>query len=218
MAGSLVITNGDSAGQLLRRSGLLDRDDILLLWRDNLHDGPVPAGLSLEALSQERARFLASAMRLDEQEVRHAFADRDALVRRHRDFPRVVVWLEHDLYDQLQLLQILDVFARDGRRDGSLRLVQASDYLGTQTVETIRRFAGLEQPVAAAQLELAARAWRAFCAATPEGVAALLAEDLRALRFLRAAVGRLLEEFPDLRSGLPRTERATLRALDEGTR
>ena len=32
-------------------------------------------------------------------------------MRAHADFDRIELWFEHDLYDQLQLLQILAFFA-----------------------------------------------------------------------------------------------------------
>jgi len=52
----LHLTNGDSAAGFLRDSGVADR---AVAWRDVLREGPVPPGLTLEAMSQVRARFLA---------------------------------------------------------------------------------------------------------------------------------------------------------------
>ena len=37
----------------------------------------------------------------------HTLEKRDAVLRRAREFGEVVLWFEHDLYDQLQILQIL---------------------------------------------------------------------------------------------------------------
>ncbi len=44
MESILNITNGDSAVELMRKAGISGE---YLPWRDVLHDGPVPAGLSL---------------------------------------------------------------------------------------------------------------------------------------------------------------------------
>ena len=68
------------------------------------------------------------------------FAERDGLIGAHRDFEQVELWFEHDLYDQLQLVQVLAFFAGEEPRDG-LILVQADDFLGSQTAETILGFA-----------------------------------------------------------------------------
>src|ERR1700736_3884694 len=51
----LHITNGQSVS--LDRAGVPGR---IIFWVDPLHDGPVPAGLSLEQLSRVRERFLGN--------------------------------------------------------------------------------------------------------------------------------------------------------------
>lgn len=40
----------------------------------------------------------------------------------------MILWFERDLYDQLQLLQLLDWFSSQRRRTDSLLLVQAPDF------------------------------------------------------------------------------------------
>jgi hypothetical protein len=52
----LNITNGDSAVMVMQQAGI---PGVFLPWRDVLHDGPVPAGLSLEKLSEVRAQFIS---------------------------------------------------------------------------------------------------------------------------------------------------------------
>ncbi|HET9273639.1 MAG TPA: hypothetical protein VFO09_05170, partial [Methyloceanibacter sp.] len=54
----LVITNGDAAGELLRRT--LQGAEILP-WRDVLYEGPVPLTETLEDLTAIRAEYLAGA-------------------------------------------------------------------------------------------------------------------------------------------------------------
>jgi hypothetical protein len=49
----LHITNGDATR--LAEAGV---DGEIIVWRDFLHDGPVPAGLDLEAMSLVRAEFI----------------------------------------------------------------------------------------------------------------------------------------------------------------
>ena len=131
-------------------------------------------------------------------------------------FDRVVLWFEHDLYDQLQLLQVLDWFAANPRAPGTLILVQTEDYIGRQEPEAIADLAATAQPVTQAQLDLARRAWMALRQPTPEAWAALLVEDTAALPFLRSAVTRKLEELPGV-DGLSRTERQMLATIEAGS-
>jgi hypothetical protein len=214
MAQRLIITNGDSTVAVMQSAGL---DAALLPWRDALHDGPVPSGLLLEALSLIRAQFLATEFRLPLSEVNRGFADRDATVRSHGRYDRVELWFEHDLYDQLQLIQLLDFFASEKRSDG-LFYVQADDYLGAQQPEAMRTLEGAAQPVTERHFEAAGRAWSAFTAATPEGLAAQASAHALALPYLTAALQRLIQELPAIGSGLGLTQERALLALTEQPR
>src|ERR1700683_3681998 len=99
---ALHITNGDAALYLLGKAGILGTH---LAWRDALNDGPVPFGFSLEKTSETRAHYLALHGYGSPIKLIHEFERRDAQVRRAAEFEEVVLWFEHDLYDQLQLLQ-----------------------------------------------------------------------------------------------------------------
>jgi hypothetical protein len=206
----LIITNGDAAGELLRHT--ISGAEVLP-WRDVLHEGPVPLTATLAELTEIRSAYLARRGWGDRAEIAANLRARDRGLARADSFDRVVLWFEHDLYDQLQLLQIFDWFSRKEPRE--LLLVQASEFLGRQSEEEIEALRAEEQPVTAEQLTLAADAWAAFRAPTPEPWYALLSRDLSPFPFLEQAVRRMLEELPG-RDGLSRTERQILGAVAGG--
>ncbi len=206
----LVITNGDAAGELLRRT--LPGAEVLP-WRDVLHEGPVPLTATQEDLTAARVEYLAGAGGGEIGAIEFELTSRDRGLAMSSKFDRVVLWFEHDLYDQLQLLQVLDWFAANPRADGALFLVQAEDYLGRQEPEAIAGLAAMAKPVSQAQLDLAKHAWAAFRQPTPEAWAKLLDEDTSALPYLRPAVIRMLEELPGT-DGLSRTERQMLAIVE----
>ena len=98
--GILNITNGDCAVEIMSSASLPGR---YLPWRDILHEGPVPAGLTLEALSDVRAAAIAGRGWGDGEAIRTSFAERDAILRNAGHYQKIRLWFEHDLYDQLQL-------------------------------------------------------------------------------------------------------------------
>jgi hypothetical protein len=208
----LIITNGDSAADLLLQAG---REATVLPWRDVLHEGPIVPG-PLAASTPARIAYLAERFRVDPADVAADFAERDGLIGAHRDFERVELWFEHDLYDQLQLVQILAFFAGEEPRDG-LILVQADDFLGSQTAETILRFADRARPVSSADLDLAASVWADLAQPTPAPVAAWLNRPEGSLPFLRPALLRFLGELPAPGSGVGRTEQTLLASIADGT-
>ena len=189
---TLHVTNGDIVVEKLARIGIDS-----LAWRDALHEGPVvPDGRA------RRAEFLG----VDERE----FAERDRILDSHQgDY---VLWFEADLYDQLQIVEILARLR--GLDPARIRLRQIGEHVG------IPHFGGLgelepeqlrelpEVALTADSLELAARAWDALTAPEPTGL--LEVGSTPELRFMGEAFKRLAQEYPWRRDGLSLSERRLL--------
>ena len=193
----LHVTNGDVV------AGLIDAEPVLA-WRDVLHEGPVPGSLSPAGLRVVRARFLAECSWLDYEQALADMRDRDEALR---DAGELVLWFERDLYDQLQLLQVLD---RLGRRPAAL--VDLGEPADSPDLDAEPR------PVSSAQAKLGRAAWAAFRSSDPTAVEAVIAADPAGLPFLGAALIRHLEQFPAVDDGLSRTERTILEAVAAGSR
>ncbi|MGB1110189.1 MAG: hypothetical protein ACPG4N_07525 [Gammaproteobacteria bacterium] len=219
---ALHITNGDSAAEIIQRTGI---PGSVLPWRDILHDGPVPAGLETAALAEVRADFLSAFAGMDRASVLEGIRSRDEICQSWADFDAVVIWLEHDLYDQLQLIQMLDSFGREPLPTDFLSMICIDRFpgvepfygLGQLTVEQMATLWPERNPVSAEQIALATKAWAAFRSPTPEALFKLTQGDTGALPFLSDALIRHLEEFPDARTGLSRHERQILRMVQTGT-
>ncbi|HJQ29698.1 MAG TPA: DUF1835 domain-containing protein [Rubrobacter sp.] len=209
----LFVTNGDSAADRIRRLGLA-RD--VLPWRDVLHEGPVRPGLSTGELREVRARFIAERGWGVFDEVLDGFARRDSMLEGFREHEEIVLWFEHDLYDQLQLIQLLDRF--EGRDLGTtgLTLVCVDEYLGTLAPDRLRILFEERHEVSGGELDLGHRAWLAFTSPDPEQISSLLQRDTIALPFLEGAMLRHMEQFPLVRTGLSRSETQLLEAILEG--
>ena len=110
LAAAVHVTNGDIAVVLLGRAGLAAD---ALSWADVLHEGPVPGGLADDELRRVRAGFIAAADGVDAGEVRRRFEERDHILAAGRA-GEYVLWFEADLYDQLQIAQILAALGRLG--------------------------------------------------------------------------------------------------------
>jgi hypothetical protein len=204
----LHLTNGRAIIPMMREAGISGR---IVPWDDVLHEGPVPAGLNVAALRQVRAEFIASTDGSFE-EVARSFLDRDAALEDLAGIDEIVLWFEHDLYDQLQLVQILDRLGGDLL---PLSAVPGDDYLGTQS---IGRFAGLfaaRQPMTSAHYVAARDAWDAFRSPDPRAIHYVLPR-LSVFRHLAPALGRHLQQFPSVANGLSRTEQQALEAIAAG--
>lgn len=213
MTQRLNITNGDSAVGTLSEAGIAGK---IIAWRDVLHEGPVDSSLSLNALSKRRARFISERGWGDFAHVSGDFAERDRVIQHLDSFDEVVLWFEDDLYDQLQLIQLVDFFSRGSPRRKKLALIQVDGYIPPLSSAKLKELDAARAPVTPDQYALAQKAWKAFGSDDPSGIARLLGENLSALPYLAFALWRHLEEFPSFANGLSRSEREALTAVEEG--
>lgn len=227
MENILNITNGDSAVNIMKEAGLPGE---FLPWRDVLHDGPVPAGLSLEKLSEIRAQFIIDRGWAEPEAVRKDFKERDKQLQSYAQYTKVILWFEHDLYDQLQILQILDWFSETilyanqdayravpgNKTTPQLTIICTEQYLGMTTPQQMLSLLQYEQALTRDHLKLARRAWQAFRSPTPQAWAGLIQDDTSLLPFLHGAIIRQLEEYPNPTNGLSRTATQALRIVSEG--
>jgi len=215
------ITNGDSAADIIQACGV---GGDVLPWRDVMHHGPFPTGLDLDKLSEVRATYFAGEGD-DESEIRREFRARNDHLRSAPTYDRVVLWFEHDLLDQLQILQLLDWFSETDLGQTSLELICIDRFdgidpfrgIGQLNTEQMASLFSRRQTVTAAEMDLAKEGWAAFRSSDPQDLEAFLKGDLTPLPFLHPALCRHLEEYPSHQTGLTRTENQILTLISDGT-
>nr|WP_319485137.1 DUF1835 domain-containing protein [uncultured Cohaesibacter sp.] len=206
----LIITNGDQAADLLKQAGI---GDVVLPWRDVLHEGPVPDADDM-LFAKIRAGTLADGHVMTSAQVQKDMTARLELMRNHQQFDRIALWFEHDLYDQLQILQVLDMLSRFNRIN-NVTIVQSPAYLGMQPVDKLARIAELSLPVLDRMFAFASRTWQAYVSGSPEAINDIRKDPIPGFPFMGQALLRLLQELPGP-DGLSRTERQILYRLNRG--
>lgn len=209
----LNITNGDSAVEVMKKANI---EGEFLPWRDVLHDGPVPANLTLEALSEVRAKFIIDRNWGTPENIKRSFVERDNTLKSFESYEKVVLWFEHDLYDQLQIIQILDWFNHNRPNTAHLSIICVDQYLGLMSPDEMATLTKYEEPVTEKHYKISSQAWQAFRSDTPEQWAELIKMDTTALPFLEGAIVRLLEEYPSCINGLSRTAQQALTIISQG--
>jgi len=215
------VTNGDALSAVIAAAGIPGSRS---LWCDILHEGPVPASLSHEQLCATRARYGADVGYAAYEDLSTAFREWQGAVDRP-SYDELVLWYEHDLFDQLNLVQLLDRLASQST-GARVSMVTTDRFPGHPkfrgmaelTPEEILTLFGQRQPLSPAQFALAREAWNAFRQPTPAPLQELVAGDTSALPYLKAALVRHLEEFPSTRNGLSLTEERILAAVEPGPR
>lgn len=200
-------------------------DNDFLEWGDPVCQGPVPANLSRSDYLDLRARFISDNWQLDSfDDTRQRLVKEDDVLRTVGTYEKIVLWFEHDLYDQSILI---DLLCRLHKRYGVLETLHVLSINSHPEVERFIGFGqlsqdqlialiGQEKPVTADMFTLAREAWAAFRAPTPEHLVAIINSDTSALPFLKDALIRHLQDLPWGKDGLLLTERLTLQAINDG--
>lgn len=210
---TLHITNGDCAISLLREAGI---QGDFLPWRDILHMGPVPANYSLSALSDIRAAFISSLGWGELEQIKADFVERDYKLNQAREYAQIVFWFEHDLYDQLQILQLFDWLADNPKVASKSFLINPNKHITHHCVSEITSLYDSRKPVETMQLQLAQKAWQAYRLPNLDSWQQLTNQDTSAFPYLHDSIIRSLDELPASSSGCTQTETLILTLVASG--
>ncbi len=194
-----------------------------LEYSDPLCHGPI---IDDPYWAEQRARFVAhtygpGAGRSEQQitdGLTRAEADLQAAASRYE---RVVLWFEHDGYDQIILSRCLAQFAETP--PAMLEMVTLEHYpgamrfigLGQLPPEALRLLWNERRPVSEAQIEDGRLAWSLLRSDDPTPLAAAATGGLTALPYLARALRRHCQELPWTTDGLGLTQRLILERLAE---
>ena len=218
----LHVLNGDSTRLSLERSGV---PGTLLVWADVLHEGPAPGeDAGAEAFREARARHHDEPGFVGYGEALETLGERPGAHGNFRAYDELVMWFEHDLFDQLLLIQHLAWHATAEPGPPRLSLICIGEYpgfddfmgLGQLAPDQLASLLETRAPITRRELDLGRAAWTAFTSPDPTRLERFLAGDTATLPFLGPALRRWLEELPGVTDGLSRTERRILRLLEHG--
>jgi hypothetical protein len=203
----------------LREAGLAGE---MLSYADPVAQGPVPLTGTPEEFRLLRAGFIADAYGVPVEEVLEQQRREEVVLARAAEHDEVVLWFEHDLFDQAILIRLLDHFAEYPHPRLSLvtldRHPEVPRFIGLGNLDA-RQLAELflrRIPVTTRMLDLGRRAWAAWRAPAPLALERLVDDCGAVLPYLQAAIRRHLAELPAVGDGLGETERLALEELAAG--
>lgn len=217
----LHIVNGDSVGEKLKQ-GVVHGD--ILVWREIYTVGPLFAEPAAPDNRKARARELERAMGIPTDTYTAGCEAQEQALASFRDYDEIVLWFEHDVYDQTMLCYLLQWFHRRTEKLPRLSLLCIGEFpgvklfrgLGQLSVEQMKTLSGTWRDITHEELALGAAVWDAFAASEPTRLAQLLEQDTSALPFVQEAIEAHLSRFPAEADGLGSVERATLTYVRKG--
>jgi hypothetical protein len=220
MSRLLHVANGTSVTNTLAETGI---PGLRSIWADPLHEGPVPGGLTDDELVAVRMRYLLGDQ-LPQSDHWNDLRRWRKSIDSHASYDELILWFEHDLFDQLNLIQLLSYVRGRLPAEKAVTLICIHSFpghpefhgLGELTAPELASLFGARRPVTDAEYLLAGRAWQAFREPTPEALDQLRQSDTSAMPYLARSLQRFLENYPAVRDGLSRSERRLLELAAEG--
>ena len=193
---------------------------------DPVCQGPLDPKLPTAELRRQRADYIAATYRHvgDAATVLEKLETESLGLAQLDRFSRIILWFEHDLYDQAILVALLARLNSQPALYGRLSIISIDAFpgvarftgLGQLSADQLASLWGTEQPVSQAQFDTAAMIWQAFVTGDPLRLQESLRETDGALPFVRTAMTRHLQELPWRGLGLGVTEQLALKAMAEG--
>ncbi|MBT6202777.1 MAG: DUF1835 domain-containing protein [Alphaproteobacteria bacterium] len=165
------------------RCGSDIRDDLkaagiegdFLEFADPVCRGLVPATQDATIFRDARLAYIVDVLGDPTEETNRKLDAAEAGLTRLSDYQRVVLWFEHDIYDQSVLIRLLATLADCPEHHDRIWLISTDRFpgidrfigLGQLTPEQLGTLWGNEQRVNESQYDLARRAWSTFRATKP---------------------------------------------------
>lgn len=214
----LHIVNGDSVAEKLKQ-GVVHGD--ILVWREIYSEGPVFLNPAEPSNRLIRAENLEKTLGIRCEEFIAGCASQEQRLARFKEHDEVVLWFEHDLFDQTMLSFLLNWFSKQSLDGIRLNLVCIGTFpgidsflgLGQLSVQQLETLVGTWRLIGQEELEIGKKAWEAYTSPDPHKIVEFLQEDTFALPFVQEAFEFHLSRFPSLYNGLGKVEQTTLALL-----
>lgn len=218
----LHIVNGDSVGDKLKQ-GNIPGD--ILVWRELYSFGPVFTRMDEPDHRRTRAPYLEHTLGIPEKEYIETCEIQEGKLRDFRKYDEIVLWFEHDLFDQAMLAYLLHWFKEQSLGNTKLSLLCIGAYpgielfrgLGQLSTEQLGTLSGTWHEIGEEELMLGSRLWEAYTSDQPEKHQHMLEIGSSALPFARDAFAAHLARLPSINNGLGIIEQTTLEAVAGGT-
>ena len=219
----LHIVNGESTAETLKYTKIKGE---IFSFKDTLINGPAPPTQNPHEWRAVRVQHLTDTYGLKRSECEKEFLSQEAALTSAVKQDEVVLWFEHDLFCQLNLLYLLDWFNETDLKKTRLSLINIGKFpgrkdfrgLGELNPDELASLFPKREKLTKAKLNLGSKAWQAFRSPNPTAIELLLHSDTSELPFLEEAFCAHLRRFPSTTNGLGQIEQTGLQLIADGCR
>jgi hypothetical protein len=218
----LHILNGDATAAIFEQANLPGNG--ILVWREILSEGPIVDHALPADFWQARQHYMTHTYQEEAVTYVIKVTAEVKLLETYRQHKEVVLWFEHDLVCQVNLLYILHWFAQHDLGPTQLSLVSINVHpekpdfkgFGELTPAQLAALFPARQVLSTSKIALGQRGWEAYADSTPEALMHFLqTADFSWLPLLQTALQAHLTRFPSVQNGLNAVEQILLELAAE---
>lgn len=218
----LHVLNGDATATQFKRTRIAGD---YIVWRELLSEGPVIYDETYEKFWKTRIEFLGKTYGDSDSKCKLKVLDEFRKLDNFADYDEVILWFEHDLACQINLMFLLNWFSTKELGNTKLSLICLNQYpgignfrgLGQLSPGQLSKLLPKRQTIRDHDLQFAALIWKAYCSSDPRQLERLVnSEDFSRFPYLKNVLVAHLQRFPWTDNGLNKIERELLAIVTNG--
>ncbi|PFP22939.1 hypothetical protein COJ96_24890 [Bacillus sp. AFS073361] len=211
------IVNGDVVGNKI---GNLPGD--VLVWREMYDFGPLSHDISGEKWISCRADFFERKLAIPAALFIQNCKEQNRFLSEIPKKTEIVLWFEHDRYDQTMLMFLLNELSKKELKN--LSMVTINEYEGEEPFYGLGQLASHQleelfhkkkQTISEEQINEAITGWQAYTSKNPMEIENWIEASKQKLPFLKQALQYHLSFFPSIHTGLNEVETFVIKNLDK---
>ncbi|NNF19792.1 MAG: DUF1835 domain-containing protein, partial [Flavobacteriaceae bacterium] len=214
MSSQLHITNGDSFTQRLQE---LDLKGDIITWREMLCEGKTETNVGSEAFWKTRFEFLHKNYNVSKSWFVEKTLKEYRSLCNHKQQDQIILWFEHDLYCQINMLAVLS-WLKTHRRHAEISMVRTSIDPETSQLTSLNKLSNEKllslfssrKVLSQDDIEYADYVWQLYCSDNPIRLENITDSDHFSFEYLSDALKAHLKRFPTIKNGLNEIENRIL--------
>lgn len=201
----LHILNGDSTAETFSKANI---PGDIMVWREILSEGPVLSDINSVEFWSERENFICSEYNDTSERYMKIVIDELNKLNNINKFDEIVLWFEHDLFCQINLIFLINYIYNKGFT-GNLSVVNIDDFFkpGFKGIGELRSedFIILYEKrlsLNIEDIEAANEAWAIYSSSNPSLLNDISEINFGNLKYLKNALERHKQRFPFVGNGL----------------
>jgi hypothetical protein len=209
------IVNGDVVGDKIK-----SLDGEVIVWREMFDLGPIYPEITVGRLV-ERAFYFDNLLQIPHEIYVENTLDQEEKLMNIPTDADVVLWFEHDRYDQTMLLYLLNKLSEEGIKQ--LSMVSLDSYpgiepflgMGQLTEEQLVKLYEIKKPLTTDQISQGVSGWKAYSSDDPGELERWMAGEPVLLPYVHRAFRTHYTYFPSTKNGLNQIEELALQHMND---